>query len=214
MVINPQRGNLCTITDIVFFLVNRQRREMSFFSPQNRHTTSNTTMTIQHTTTDKRQHNRHETTTRHDTTQRNATQHDATQHTTPRHKHATSTSPSPAQVQAHFIPSGTRLAQGYPGSCFLHIANMFARQGVSHGPCTLALKASQDRVCTESQLDERFIVMVIEKRERADERQTSRQETDEQRERERQTDRQSARDPPVCTFKTLLCVPLNRPCLM
>ena len=56
--------------------------------------------------------------------------------------------PSPAQIQAHLIPSGTRLAQSYQDSCFLHDANMLARQGMSQGTCTLALRASQGVIVT------------------------------------------------------------------
>ena len=40
-------------------------------------------------------------------------------------------------MQAHFIPSGARLAQENLDTCFLHDANMFAQQGMSQG-CTLA----------------------------------------------------------------------------
>ena len=51
-----------------------------------------------------------------DTTRRDATQHDtrpATQHNTKQYRHTTSTStcPSPAPIQAHFIPSGMRLTK-------------------------------------------------------------------------------------------------------
>ena len=61
-----------------FFFLNRQKREIFFCSPHNRHTTSSTT-----------------------------------QHSTIQTHHSTNTStcPSPVQVQAHFIPSGARLAQ-------------------------------------------------------------------------------------------------------
>ena len=60
----------------------------------------------------------------------------------------------PAQIQAHFIPSGTRPAQEYPDKCFLHDANMFVQQGMRHRPRTQALKASQGRVYRESHLNE------------------------------------------------------------
>ena len=78
------------------------------------------------------------------------------QDTTPQH-----TTPSTlfllSHIQAHFIPSGTRLAHEYQDTCFLHDANMLAQQGLGHGhgPRTLALRASQGRVYRESQLDER-----------------------------------------------------------
>ena len=39
----------------------------------------------------------------------------------------TSTLFLPALKQAHFIPSGMRLAQEYPDKCFSHDANMFAQ---------------------------------------------------------------------------------------
>ena len=49
----------------------------------------------------------------------------ATDHktTTPHHKHTTGTSPSPAQVQGHFITSGARLAQEYLYRFFLRDAS-------------------------------------------------------------------------------------------
>ena len=80
------RCDFCTITDIVFCLDVRCR---FFFSPRNRHRTSNTPMTSQHTTTDKEhQHNRHDT-TRHDTTRHTAAAAAAAapapRHATPRH---------------------------------------------------------------------------------------------------------------------------------
>ena len=60
---NPLRGNLCTITDIVFCL-NRHGREILFFffSPHNRHNQQHNDDNPAH----KQQHSRHET-TRHDT---------------------------------------------------------------------------------------------------------------------------------------------------
>ena len=48
-------------------------------------------------------------------------------------------------IQVHFIPSGTGLAQVFLVKRVLHDANMFAQQGMGHGPRTLALSA----VCTE-----------------------------------------------------------------
>ena len=61
------------------------------------------------------------------------------QHTPTRtNTHSTDTShPSPAQIQAHFIPS-----------------EMFAQQGMGQSTCTLALKASQSRLHRGSQPDE------------------------------------------------------------
>ena len=80
------------------------------------HDTSNTTMTIQHTTTDKQQHNRHET-TRHDTTRDNTTQHNATQHTTgtPRHTsphRTTSTPQAHLHLQRRYRPTSFKVARG------------------------------------------------------------------------------------------------------
>ena len=64
----------------IYIYWNRDRRDF-LFSPPNRHTTRNTTMTIQHDTT------RHNTphTTRHDTTRHDTTRHDTTRHDTTRH---------------------------------------------------------------------------------------------------------------------------------
>ena len=104
------------------------------------------------------------------------------------HRHVTlllNTSPSPPQLQAHFTPSGTRLAQEYQDKYFLHDANMFAQQGMGQGTCTLALRASQGRAYRESQLDECSLSSSLS-RERK-----SRQERDtcEKREREMKRDR-------------------------
>ena len=61
----------------------------------------------------------------------------------------------------NFTPSGTRLAQESIDNSFLHVANMFARQGTDQGPRTLALKASQGSVYRESQLDERSLSLLL-----------------------------------------------------
>ena len=58
-----------------------------------------------------------------------------------------------AQVQAHFIPSGTRLAQESMDNSFLHAANMFARQGMDQG--------KSGRAYSESQLDERSLSLLL-----------------------------------------------------
>ena len=62
-----------------------------------------------------------------------------------------------AQIQAHFIPSGTRLAQEYLDIRLLQDANMFAQLGMGHDPRTLAPRATRGRVYRESQLDERSL---------------------------------------------------------
>ena len=62
----------------------------------------------------------------------------ANTHKCSQHRHITllntyTTPPSTffsAQIRAHFIPNGTRLAQEYLDNCFLHDANMFAKQGM------------------------------------------------------------------------------------
>ena len=91
----------------------------------------------------------------------------------------------PAQIHAHFIPSGTWLAQEYLDSCFLHDANMFAQQGMGH--CrTLAFRASQSRVYRESQLDERSLSLSLTKEtQRADWSEQQRERTRKVRKRTR-----------------------------
>ena len=75
---------------------------------------------------------------------------------------------------------------------------MFAEQGMGQGPCTLALRASQSRVCVQRDPTGRvLIVLVIENRKRADKRKKEK-ERREERARERGAERQSARDAPVC----------------
>ena len=96
-----------------------------------------------------RQHNE-DNTYYHIITHAHTTKHNQTQ---THHKHHQTQHPFPAQMQAHFIPSGTRLAQKNQDSCFLHDANMIAQRGMGHGPRTLALRASQGRVCRERRLD-------------------------------------------------------------
>ena len=163
------------------FFENRHGHAISFFSPHNRHITSNTTMTAHHTTK----------ATRHNTTQHNTTPHITSHHTTPHHitlgcsvtrvKHIILSSTD----TAHFIRSGTRLAQDYQDNCVLHGAHMFAEQGMGQGPCTLALRASQSRVCVQRDPTGRvLILLVIENRKRADKRKKEK-ERREERARER-----------------------------
>ena len=71
------------------------------------------------------------------------------------HKHNQTQHPFPAQMQAHFIPSGTRLAQLYQDSCFVHDRNMFAQTGNEPKYRHSDILASQSRVCTQrARLDE------------------------------------------------------------
>ena len=69
------------------------------------------------------------------------------------HRHITlpwDNSPSPALKRAHLFRNGTRVAQEYLVNCFLHDANVFAQQETGQNPCTLAHRASQGRVCRET----------------------------------------------------------------
>ena len=116
----PAVNQLCTITDIVFFL-NRHGREIPFLfitqqthdqqqnddNPAHNHrqaTTQQSTITPHHTTSCTGTQHKHRTTQAHHTTSTSTSR---------------STSPSPVQVQAHFIPSGTRLAHEYRDTFFL-----------------------------------------------------------------------------------------------
>ena len=138
--------------------------QISFWSLLNRHhhtTADASTPTLMQPTTQRRQH------THTNTTKLNHTQ---THH------------PFPAQVQAHLIPSGTRLAQLCQNSCFLHDAKVARPTG--KGP--LALTASQSRVYRESQLDERSLSLSLRtETQRADWRQKKKEKRAERRERER-----------------------------
>ena len=127
MAINQQRGNLCTITDVVFF-------EPSYFSPHNSQPIDANTDATNTTTT---------TMTTHIITYQYIPTRTNTQYISFTHL---SIFRSPAQIQVHFIRSGTRLAQKYLNNCFLHGANMFIRQRMGQGTCTLAFGASQGRV--------------------------------------------------------------------
>ena len=86
-------------------------------------------------------------------------------HTT-KHKQTQTHHPFPAQMQAHFIPSGTRLAQLCQDSCFLHDTNMFAKQGMSQSTGTLTLR-QVTAVCTQREPTGRVIIVIVaERRER------------------------------------------------
>ena len=118
-------GNLCTITNVVFFL-NRHRREIFFITQKtrnqqhNRHATSNTT-------TDKQQHNRHET-TRHD--MRRHDTRPAIQHNTEQHMHTTSaiTCTCPSAVHVQGLPASFQVVRGlhkkHLDKLFLHVVNI------------------------------------------------------------------------------------------
>ena len=159
---------------------------------------------------------------RHGNNTTDTTRHDTTQNT--RRRHITfplNTSPPPAQIQAHFIPSDTRLAQEYSDNCFLHDANMFAQQGMSQGKCSLALRASQSRVLHSANWDERSLSSslrteggeptgVREKEGRAEREYDKREETYNKND-ERETDRNTVcprrsrayfQNSSVCTVKT------------
>ena len=118
--------------------------------------------------------------------------------------------PFPSQIQAHFIPSGTRLAQD---SCFLHDANIIARQGMGQNTRTPTL--SQVRAVSTRRADwtsdhchcyweqsgdtrEGRERRAREKRtteeRRGERRKETRRDRDEKRHRDREKDRQSTRE--------------------
>ena len=110
--------------------------------------------------------------------------------------------PFPAQIQVHFIPSGTRFAQLCQDSCVLHDANMFGQEGMDHGPRTLTLKQVR-AVCTrrEIRLDERSLSSLLtgktRKREESRERERDKyegREKEEGREREGTREREGEID--------------------
>ena len=99
-------------------------------------------------------------TLRQPTTHTNTTKHNQTQ------THDT----YPAQIQAHFNPSGTRLAQLCWDSCFVHDANMFARQGMSQSTRT-PTHSQVGAVCVQREPTGRVIIgFVAEREEREDKR--------------------------------------------
>ena len=66
---------------------------------------------------------------------------------------------------------------------------MIAQRGMGHGPRTLALRASQGRVCRESQLDERSLSWSLRRdRDRDEKRQRQRQRRDRHEKRDRDRD--------------------------
>ena len=132
-----------TVIDVTSFFITQQTHDHTITDKQqhNRHDTTRHDTTRHDTTrhdTTRHDTTRHDTTrhdtTRHDTTRHDTTRHDttrqpATRHDTEQQRHtaststSTSTSPSPAQIQTHFIPSGTRLAQEYLDKFFLRDAS-------------------------------------------------------------------------------------------
>ena len=76
--------------------------------------------------------------------------------------------PFPAQTQAHFIQNGSRLAESWQYSCFLHDANMLDQQGMGYDPRTPTLRQVRE-VCVhrENRLNEWSLSLLLrEKRER------------------------------------------------
>ena len=72
--------------------------------------------------------------------------------------------PFPAQTQAHFIPNGSRLAESYQYSYFLHDANMLDQQGMGHDPRTPTVRQVRE-VCTQREPTERVIIVIVAERE-------------------------------------------------
>ena len=144
-----------------------------FFHFLNRHhtTTANApTITLSQPTTQRRQHNQTQTQHKHHQTQ---------------HKHHQTQHQVPAQMQAHFIQSGTRLAQLNQDSCFLHFANMFGQQGMDGSPRTLTLWQVR-AVCTQREPTGRVIIVIVaERKERRQEREERKREENDGREKRR-----------------------------
>ena len=57
------------------------------------------------------------------------------------------------------MPSGTRLAESYQDSCFLHDTNMFAKQGISQSTGPLTLRQVR-AVCTQREPTGRVIIVI------------------------------------------------------
>ena len=131
------RGKLSTITDIGFFLWNRH-----FL------TTQQPTHRLQHWRNG--QHNDDNITKQHARTQHST---DTSHHT--KHILLSSTDTGPLHSKWHEACTGTL------GQFFLHDANICGRQGMGHGPRTLALRASQSRVYRESKLNEWSLSLLL-----------------------------------------------------
>ena len=107
------RGIFSVITDFVFSLF--------FFDPSPPHNSQRIDANTE-PTTQRRQHIPTRINTNyHIITHAHTTKHNQTQ---PNTNTSQTQHPFPAQIQAHFSPSGTRLAQLYQDICFLHCANM------------------------------------------------------------------------------------------
>ena len=85
-------------------------------------------------------------------------------------------------MQAHFIPSGTRLGQLCQDSCFLHDTNIIAKQGMDRSPRTLTLRQVR-AVCTQREPTGRVIIVIVAERE--DEREEREERRDEKRREEK-----------------------------
>ena len=125
----------------------------------------------------------------------------------------------PAQIQDHFIPSGTRLAQeplDYKFSCMMRTCSPDREWAKAHA----LWPSAQDRaVCTErAQLDERSLSLLSrteresrqetekdEQRERAKKRETYEKRERHEMRRERLS-RVYVQNASVCTFETRVCL--------
>ena len=99
-------------------------------------------------TSQRRQH-----TTSHINSYQHAHKHTAQTHHTTKHIFLFNTGRGP------FIPSGTRLAQAHLDKCFLHDANMVARQALGHGSRILAL--SKIGSCVQREPSGRTIIDIV-----------------------------------------------------
>ena len=130
MEINPQRSDVCTITDFSFGAVNDVT--CLFFSPHNRHTTSNTTMSVQHTDTDKPQHSTAQhSTAQHSTAQHSTAQHSTAQHSTAQHSTAQHSTAQHSTAQHSTAQHSTHLPRHRPHHHFLCSSNTLSREGSS-----------------------------------------------------------------------------------
>ena len=170
---NSLAGFFFGVTDFVLVL----------FEPSSPHNSQRIDGNQQHNEDNTYYHLRmHGHTTKHNQTQPNTNYHKLSQH------------PFPAQIQAHFIPSGTRLAQLCQDSCFLHDANMFAKQGMSQSTGTLTLRQVRV-VCTQREPTGRVIIVIVAEREKREDKRGKREEKEREekendgREKERREER-------------------------
>ena len=103
-------------------------------------------------------------------------------------KHHQTHHPFPAQIQAHFIPSGTRLAQLYQDSCFVHDAEHV--RPTRNGPRSMhsGPQGKSELVRTQREPTGRAIIVIVTEREREEKekRQRTKEEND-GREKEEKT---------------------------